>query len=129
VRSYLAEFEDRTGIAVSAELKFAERPIPRLLSENVYRILQEALTNVAKHARSPTVRVLLRVNDEQLSLSVSDRGVGFDPQASTAGFGLLGMRERAELLGGRHAVRSRPGAGTEVEVLLPIGGQGDDDAA
>jgi signal transduction histidine kinase len=120
VRSYVAEFEERTGIEVTAELELDSAELPPALSENVYRILQEALTNVAKHARTGEVRIRLAREGDRLTLRVADRGVGFDPRPRTRGLGFLGMRERAVLLGGRIDVRSAPGAGVEIEVELPI---------
>ncbi len=120
VRSYLTEFQEGTGILVKAELHLDERPLPRVLSENVYRILQEALTNVSKHARCSRVEVVLSVEDPGLSLRIEDRGAGFDPELPTAGLGLLGMRERVELLGGSLTLRSVPDAGTRIEIVLPV---------
>jgi signal transduction histidine kinase len=121
VKSHLAQFEDRTGIEVSSELALDGTGVPGVLSENAYRILQEALNNVAKHAQARMVRVVLRATPEQLSLRIRDDGVGFAPDGGSSGLGLLGMRERVNLLGGRLVLRSRPGEGTEIEVDLPIG--------
>jgi signal transduction histidine kinase len=97
------------------------------LETAVYRIVQEALTNVTRHARTPEVTVRIQVRSESLDLQVEDKGVGFDPQAALAAstsVGLAGMRERAHLLGGHLTVESAPGAGTTVEAELPLGGEG-----
>lgn len=100
----------------------------------LYRVAQEALTNARKHARAGRVEVSLRRNDGWVRLEVRDTGRGFDPasvaQASGAGerVGLTSMRERVALLGGRFAVRSRPGEGTSVVAEVPLrasGGAGD----
>jgi len=87
----------------------------------VYRLVQEALTNVAKHAGASRVEVGVRQEGGKTEISVRDDGEGFDPEASSAGRGLLGMRERIELLGGSIAVTSNPGAGTEIAATVPLG--------
>jgi signal transduction histidine kinase len=121
VQSYLSDYERRTGIAVRTDLIFGGGDVPAGVSENVYRILQEALTNVAKHARATEVAVTLRVAGDHVVLTVRDNGVGFAPAAVDGKrLGLLGMRERAELLNGTFAVKSEPGKGTEVQVTLPL---------
>jgi signal transduction histidine kinase len=85
----------------------------------VYRVVQEALTNVAKHAPGHAVRVAVRLDGDRIAFEVADDGAGFDPGASTGGFGLRGMRERLELAGGELAIRSSP-AGTTVSASLPL---------
>jgi signal transduction histidine kinase len=91
-----------------------------------FRVAQEALTNVARHARARRVNVRLRVRDGALRLVIRDDGGGFDADAILRrgrrgeGLGLLGMRERAALLGGQVMIRSAPGRGTEVRLLIPL---------
>jgi signal transduction histidine kinase len=121
VQSLLSDYERRTGIAVRAELSFEQASVPPAISENVYRILQEALTNVSKHARAEEVFVTLRVAGGVVVLTVRDQGVGLAPEALDGKrLGLLGMRERAELLDGAFVVKSEPARGTEVHVTIPI---------
>jgi signal transduction histidine kinase len=121
VRSHLGEYERRTGIATRAEFHFEPVAVPPAVSENVFRILQEALTNVAKHAHSPEVCVGLRVGGGLVTLSVRDAGVGMAPDARDGRrLGILGMRERAELLGGTFALKPAPSGGVEVQVAIPI---------
>jgi signal transduction histidine kinase len=121
VRSFLSDYESRTGIVTRAELCFEQALVPPVVSENVYRILQEALTNVSKHARAPEVLVGLRVGGGQVSLSVRDAGVGLEPAALDGKrLGILGMRERAELLDGTFVLDAAPGQGTEVRVTIPL---------
>ena len=89
----------------------------------VYRVVQEALTNVARHASTDKAEVLLMFENDALEIYVQDSGKGFDPGAASARgdtAGLSGMRERAELLGGRMTIESAPGAGTSLTVRIPL---------
>ena len=90
------------------------------LESGVYRVVQEALTNVAKHAGASRVSVSVSCLPEALRLEVADDGVGFDPDDPSAGFGLLGMRERVELAGGELEVGSVAGSGTRLAAELPL---------
>jgi signal transduction histidine kinase len=92
----------------------------RGLDAIVYRVLQEALSNVARHARASRVGVTLVRDGESLSLCVQDDGVGTAGPAAAGSMGLAGMRERAGAAGGQLRVRSRPGGGTVVELSLPL---------
>ena len=85
----------------------------------VYRIAQEALANVARHAGASRVEVDLRTAGDGLELTVRDDGLGFDSQRSHDGLGLGGMAERARLVGGELAIDSRPGTGTELCLKVP----------
>ncbi|HXV76482.1 MAG TPA: cache domain-containing protein [Candidatus Polarisedimenticolaceae bacterium] len=120
-RSFLADCQRHLGVAVDADLRFERAEIPPEISENVYRILQEAVTNVARHSGVERCSVELHVVEDGLRLSVTDGGTGFDAEAALArGLGLLGMRERARLLGGTFRLRSAPGDGTRIDVLIPL---------
>ena len=107
------------------ELEFRASPLPALArqtQEVVYRVAQECLLNVAKHSRATHVNVSLRCVDKKIRLSVRDNGAGFCADRAWSkpkSFGLMGMRERAELLGGTLAIRSMPGRGTGVVLDLP----------
>jgi signal transduction histidine kinase len=121
VQSLLSEYERRTGIVTQAELRFEQTQVPPAVSENVYRILQEALTNVAKHAKAAEVFIALRVAGGLVALTVRDAGVGLAPAALDGKrLGILGMRERAELLDGTFVLNAEPGGGTEIQVTIPI---------
>jgi PAS domain S-box-containing protein len=104
----------------------APRPQPQLVADvelALYRIVQEALANVVRHAGSTSARVSLACVDGLLEVTVADEGRGFDPTAverEVQGMGLLGMRERARNAGGELTVESAPGAGSRVRVRLPI---------
>jgi signal transduction histidine kinase len=118
---YGEQFTGRTGIAIAVE---GEESGPRLSArvENaLFRIVQEALTNVAKHAQATQVRLTVEMEDRTLRLVVADDGIGFDPAHLTEsngsqGWGLLTMTERAEAVGGHCCIESAPGQGARVIV-------------
>ncbi len=97
------------------------------LETGVYRIVQEALTNAVKHGTASRASVEVIEDATHISLTVRDNGSGFDPTAHTEGFGLAGMRERVELLGGTISVTSQSGQGTTVTVEVPVRRRGDGD--
>jgi signal transduction histidine kinase len=125
LRSHAAEFEERTGIVVTVTAVPAAARIEPLIREALLRIYLEALANVRKHADARSVRVALELKPEQVQLRIADDGRGFDagstPQRQgSPALGLTIMQERARALGGEVRVRSSPGAGTRVEVSIPV---------
>jgi signal transduction histidine kinase len=118
----LAEtFNEQTALAVHLETTLDEKRLPAEIETALYRIVQEALTNVVKHAQAQTVSVVLMRKGESVAVVVEDDGRGFDQnQASDDELGLIGMRERIALLDGRVAVESREGQGTTLAVEVPI---------
>lgn len=90
----------------------------------LFRVAQEALTNVARHAGAARVAIALRCDGARLTLEVADDGRGFDPAAATAGLGLRGMRERLALVGGDLTIEGAPGAGTRVVASVPVAAPG-----
>jgi signal transduction histidine kinase len=92
------------------------------LESTVYRLVQEALTNVAKHSRAEHVRLSVVEHDGAIEVSVEDDGVGFDATASHQGFGLPGMRERVSMVGGSLELSSTPGAGATIRAVIPVPG-------
>jgi signal transduction histidine kinase len=114
------DFAERTQLSV--DYVGAEMPmLPEAVNICLYRFLQEALTNVAKHAQASQVRVGLRYDSETVSLSVADDGKGFEEQnGMSAGIGLLGMRERLEVLGGKLEIESGAGQGTRLTAHIPL---------
>jgi signal transduction histidine kinase len=116
----LDAFIERTGFRVSLELD-ARVDIRGVPAAEVVRVVDEALRNAEKHADATAIRVRVIATSEGASIAVEDNGHGFEPGEPTAGHGLLGMRERASLLGGELMVRSAPGDGTHVELVVPSG--------
>jgi len=115
--------------AYNAQVHLEAEPLPRLANEVeivLYRIVQEALQNAHKYARGAQITVRLAQQSGALHLSIRDDGPGFDPhevarRAGRSSWGLTSMRERAELIGARFTIASRPGQGAEVLVVLPLG--------
>ena len=103
-----------------------ERPAP-LLETAVYRLVQEALNNVSKHSQAQRAELKVRELPSQIEIEISDDGLGFEPNLVREGFGLVGMRERATLLGGTLRVDSTPGSGTTISADIPLGPPSDQD--
>lgn len=122
MRNYCSEWESRCGIKVLTTLEEAPTVLPPQHELAVYRVLQEALQNVHKHARATTVGVAWQRSKSAWALHVTDDGAGFDLVRAVRrarSVGLLSMRERAELIGGSLQVQSMPGKGTAVTLLVP----------
>jgi signal transduction histidine kinase len=124
LKLYGDAFAKQAGIYVSVDAQVDERPAPEV-ETIIYRITQEALTNVAKHAQAKHVWIRLAAGDQAVDLTVRDDGVGFDPEQAArllkdGHFGLVGMRERAEMGGGRLDLDSRPDHGTTIHLTLPL---------
>jgi len=113
-------FKEQTGIGVDFQTTVHER-LPAEVETALYRIVQESLTNIVKHARAGSVSIVLTRKADSASVVVEDDGIGFEPErASDGGLGLVGMRERVGLLGGRLAIESRPGVGTTFVAEVPL---------
>ena len=113
----------RSGIACELAIAVHDVDIDNERATALFRILQESLTNVARHAGATQVEVSLDRSDDELTLTVRDNGRGFqtaDPRKPNS-YGLLGLRERAYLLNGSVNIESAPGAGTTIEVHIPLG--------
>ena len=123
---YLSVFERQTGIHVNLEKSGVSREIEREFGDDmpihVYRVLQEALNNLAKHSRSVSASVRVRFSNELLELEVEDRGVGLDPEnpSKSRGMGMIAMRERANLLSGKIEFLRPETGGTLVRLRVPI---------
>lgn len=122
LRQYIDTFSQQHGLKTQFEIVgLDDRRLPPAVETNLYRIVQEALTNVVRHAGATRVDVLLERRGDQMVTIVEDDGVGFDPDAAgqSGRLGLLGMRERAEMLGGVLSIESVPGSNTTIYVEVP----------
>jgi signal transduction histidine kinase len=119
----LSEFQKRTRIRARLRLK-GERPIDPARSTVLFRIVQEALTNVMRHAEATRVHVSLRIDDRSLALQIDDNGRGISKVEITcpSSLGIAGMTERVNRLGGMFRIGPGPRAGTRLEVFLPLEG-------
>jgi PAS domain S-box-containing protein len=123
LRQYLDAFEQQNGLAVQlAVVGLDGQRLPPDMETALYRVTQEALTNVLRHAHAENVAVTLQRRASAIICIIEDDGVGFDVAAAQASgrLGLLGMRERVEMLGGRLNIESTPGAGATIFVEMPI---------
>jgi two-component system sensor histidine kinase UhpB len=126
VQAQLKRFSARTGVEVRMRTEGEPNDLPEVMQIAIFRVAQEALTNVARHAGATAVEVDLREEDGRAELRVRDDGSGFDPggipragsEGPGAGLGLGGMAERARLVGGELDVRSAPGGGTSVTLRV-----------
>jgi signal transduction histidine kinase len=115
----LAERRGAGGLKVTLDTDLGDERLPPALDSAIYRIVQEALTNAAKHAGAGHARVTVTATDGAVEVTVTDDGSGFDPAEPSSGFGLTGMRERATLLGGSLDISSAPDLGATVRAVIP----------
>lgn len=124
LRWYAGLLEERSGLKISVQIRGAERDLAPSVKIALFRVAQEALNNILKHAQARRVRLTLEFSPQNILLSVRDDGRGFDTQTvchqhGKTSLGLLGMEERSGLLGGKFFLQSWPDAGTLVEVQVP----------
>ena len=122
VESECSNFSRREGIEVAFNHENISTAIPKNLALSVYRIIQEALHNVSKHAYAEHVAVSLKGVGQDVLVSVQDDGIGFDPAEvwKKPGLGLSSMRERVRLVDGEFSIRSHAQEGTEIAVQVPL---------
>jgi signal transduction histidine kinase len=119
------QFTRQTGIDIHFEGRMTDEYFPAEDAIHIYRIVQEGLSNVARHSKSDEAWVRLEETSTELCVEICDHGAGFNPdgdmdRASGEGVGLMGMRERAEHLHGTLTLESAPGRGTAVRVRIPL---------
>jgi two-component system sensor histidine kinase UhpB len=120
VRWYAKRQSDTYGLQILVDIEGLEDRLPGQTEVALFRVVQEALTNVAKHAAASLVRVNLRRLEASVELTVADNGRGFDPeQVPGDRLGVFGMQERVSLLGGEFELNARPGRGTRLQVKVP----------
>jgi signal transduction histidine kinase len=119
LREYIFEWENRTDIQVELQIDGAKK-LPLDVEQALYRIVQEALANIARHSQAEKVKVSIRYNPHLVEVQVADNGLGFDVEQKQYGLGLHSMRERAVMIGGSLRLESKPGEGTSVIIQLPF---------
>ncbi len=121
LKALVNEWASRRKVNVNFNVVGAGRMLPVRIEIGLYRIVQEALTNIGRHAQAHHVTVHLMVMPEQIQLLIGDDGRGFDPEKTAPDrFGLIGMNERVKLLSGKLQISSSPGAGTELDITVPL---------
>jgi signal transduction histidine kinase len=126
VRWYVERQAQRAGLVAEVEAESVPQDLEPDLSVACFRIVQESITNILRHAKATTIHVALRQTDQYLELCIKDDGIGFSPRetsttaAGRSTLGLLGMQERAQALGGQVTIQSLPDQGTEVRVRMPL---------
>ncbi len=123
IQSLVHEVGKREGISMALEDKITNEPLPEEVACCGYRLAQEALQNIVKHAQASCVRITMEQDSKEVRLSIVDDGQGFEPNhvhSQTPGLGLVGMMERVQLLGGQIRIKSAPGKGTAIQAFLPL---------
>ena len=122
MRAKTERFTQATGIPCELSLALGDTKIPPATSDHLLRILNEALTNVTRHAKADQVWIRFEATNSHLELEIKDDGQGFEPGIVTGDghYGLLGLRERARLVGGTLKIESAPGQGTRIRLVVPI---------
>jgi PAS domain S-box-containing protein len=123
------EFTRHSGLEVSLNLVAGALVKDNESATALFRIVQEALTNVVRHAQASQVRIGLAAQQSRLVLTIQDDGVGFDSAVRRSGVGLVGMRERCGAIGGEFGIQSKPGAGTTISVSIPLASLQAEEAA
>jgi len=133
LQRYISNFQDDTGILVSFKHKGVYVDSKPVISLTIFRIVQEALSNVNKHARAQNVVINIEFLTDEIKLYIYDDGVGFNvddlkvkDDDINSGFGLVSMKERIELLGGDFKIHSEKGKGTRINILIPLMHEGDE---
>jgi signal transduction histidine kinase len=122
VQWHLKEFREHSGIRVVLNCSIEEPGLPDIAKTGLFRIVQESLTNVARHAGAKQVAITFHNEKEHLVLTIKDDGAGFNQQEIKAKktLGLLGMKERTYMIGGTYTINGTPGEGTTVTVKVPL---------
>lgn len=127
LQRFVTTFQEEWGISVSLKTRGLYTDIRPVISLTVYRIVQEAMSNINKHSGAQNVAINLEFNEKELKLYIYDDGTGFNVEDlkvknddMNSGFGLISMRERVELLNGDFEISSKPGRGTRLNILIPL---------
>ncbi|KYC37287.1 histidine kinase [Scytonema hofmannii PCC 7110] len=118
IANLVEEFHRTTGVLPSYQIELPST-LPQTMNSVIYRILQEGLTNICKHAKASEVHIQIQTTSSDLCVTLQDNGNGFRLSENRTGFGLQGMRERATAMGGELEIVSQPGAGCQIQVRFP----------
>jgi signal transduction histidine kinase len=121
LRWQVREFSKRAGVPVDLEIDGALDTLADGVNTCIYRVVQEALTNCARHAQAHHIRIAVHGKDDSVSLAIQDDGVGFERSVERAGLGIVGIQERVKELGGRVRIQSEPHHGTLLLAEIPLG--------
>ncbi|OWW19852.1 sensor histidine kinase [Noviherbaspirillum denitrificans] len=118
----VAQFEHRNNLVCELAMRDDGSPVPETQATAVFRVLQESLNNIGRHARATVVRIEVAIDDGRLELTIRDNGIGMQPgdRRKAHRFGLIGMEERVAMLGGNLSIESAPGEGTVLRVVVPL---------
>jgi len=125
LRWYVQNFSNRSNIHSHFQAIGFDEKLPPQIETAFYRIVQEALNNISKHAEASQVEISLEQRDSAIYVSIMDNGRGFDldkvlhPESPERGFGIIGIQERVSLLGGKIDIQSSPGFGTQISIEIP----------
>lgn len=127
LKKYIENFQEETGITVSFQTRGVANELKSIISLTLFRLVQESLNNIIKHSKASNVYINFEVVNSSIRLYILDDGVGFDTETLkeknddiTSGFGLISMRERVELLDGEMNIKSEPGKGTRINIIIPF---------
>jgi signal transduction histidine kinase len=121
LREYVFEWENRNGVMINLAIQNPTR-MELETEQAIYRMIQEALANVARHSQANQVDVFLIFNTKTVEITVQDNGIGFNFKQKSNGMGLRTIQERAESIGGHANIHSEPGKGTKVLITTPFTG-------
>jgi len=121
IESLIEHFIERTGFRTNLSIDLSEESLEEDIEITIYRVIQEALTNIDRHAGNCSVNIRIRQQGDMARMEIRDDGCGFDTKRDVRadGIGLCNMRERVELLGGEFEIQSEPGEGTLLKASLP----------
>ena len=122
IEGYTEEFQERKGIECELVLPLEELQVDQDIATAIFRVFQETMTNIARHANAKRAKIILRSVDNAIELTVEDNGIGIEEKKISASdaFGLIGMRERAQNLGGKLKIDSARGGGTKITLTVPF---------
>jgi NarL family two-component system sensor histidine kinase LiaS len=126
LREYAEDWSRQNGIELRVNPKH-ERPLPLDVEQMIFRIIQEALANVARHSQASSVEIGLVYTKLDISCMINDDGIGFDPEKKTGGYGIRSMQERAKALGSRVTIKSAPGKGTRISFTVALEKSGNNE--